>query len=89
MSSGAIAGPVVALDLRDMYLKDIRLIGCTAWDAAVFPDLVSYIERGEIRPLLAATYPLARIAEAQAAFQEKRHIGKIALIPPALDAGLA
>ncbi|WGV16236.1 alcohol dehydrogenase family protein [Fuscovulum ytuae] len=89
VSSGAIAGPVVALDLRDMYLKDIRLIGCTAWDAAVFPDLVSYIERGEIRPLLAATYPLARIADAQAAFQEKRHIGKIALIPPALDAGLA
>jgi NADPH:quinone reductase-like Zn-dependent oxidoreductase len=81
-TSGAIAGPVVALDLRDMYLKDITLIGCTAWDASVFPDLVSYIERGEIRPLLAATFPLERIAEAQAAFQEKRHIGKIALIPP-------
>jgi len=81
-SSGAIAGPVVELDLRDMYLKDITLIGCTAWDAPVFPDLVSYVERGEIQPLLAATYPLARIAEAQAAFQDKRHIGKIVLIPP-------
>jgi NADPH:quinone reductase-like Zn-dependent oxidoreductase len=81
-SSGAIAGPVVELDLRDMYLKDIALIGCTAWDAPVFPDLVSYVERGEIRPLLAATYPLERIAEAQAAFQEKHHVGKIALIPP-------
>lgn len=82
LSSGAIAGPVVELDLRDMYLKDITLIGCTAWDAPVFPDLVSYIERGEIRPLLAGTYPLGQIAEAQIAFQEKRHIGKIALIPP-------
>ncbi len=81
-SSGAIAGPVVELDLRDMYLKDITLIGCTAWDAPVFPDLVSYIEKGEIRPLLAGTYPLERIAEAQIAFQEKRHIGKIVLIPP-------
>ncbi len=82
VSSGAIAGPVVELDLRDMYLKDIALIGCTAWDAGVFPDLVSYVERGEIRPVLAATYPLERIAEAQVAFQEKRHIGKIVLIPP-------
>ena len=81
-SSGAIAGPVVALDMRDMYLKDITLIGCTAWDAAVFPDLVGYVERDEIRPVLAATYPLADIAEAQRAFQEKRHIGKIVLIPP-------
>jgi NADPH:quinone reductase-like Zn-dependent oxidoreductase len=81
VSSGAIAGPVVELDMRDMYLKDITLIGCTAWDAPVFPALVSYIEKGEIHPLLAATYPLERIAEAQRVFQEKRHIGKIVLIP--------
>ncbi len=81
-TSGAIAGPIVDLDMRDMYLKDITLIGCTAWDAPVFPNLVGYIERGEIRPLLANTYPLARIAEAQRDFQEKRHIGKIVLIPP-------
>lgn len=82
VSSGAIAGPVVELDMRDMYLKDIALVGCTAWDAPVFPDLISYIEKGEIRPLLAATYALDRITEAQSAFQEKRHIGKIVLIPP-------
>jgi NADPH:quinone reductase-like Zn-dependent oxidoreductase len=82
VSSGAIAGPVVELDMRDMYLKDITLIGCTAWDAPVFPALVSYIEMGEIQPLLAATYPLEQIAEAQQAFQDKRHIGKIVLVPP-------
>ena len=81
-SSGAIAGPIVDLDMRDMYLKDITLIGCTAWDEPVFPNLISYIERGEIRPLLAATYPLERIVEAQKDFREKRHIGKIVLIPP-------
>ena len=50
VSSGAIAGPIVELDMRHMYLKDITLIGCTAWDAAVFPSLIAYIERGEIRP---------------------------------------
>lgn len=81
LTSGAIAGPVVSLDMRDMYLKDITLIGCTAWDEPVFPNLVSYIERSEIRPLVAACYPLERIAEAQAAFQSKQHLGKIVLIP--------
>lgn len=81
VSSGAIAGAAVALDMRDMYLKDITLIGCTAWDEPVFPSLISYIEGGEIRPLLAAVYPLERIAEAQRAFMEKEHIGKIVLIP--------
>ena len=81
LSSGAIAGPVVSLDMREMYLKDITLIGCTAWDEPVFGNLVTYIERGEIRPLVAATFPLERIAEAQAAFQTKQHLGKIVLIP--------
>lgn len=81
-TSGAIAGPMVQLDMRDMYLKDITLIGCTGWDAPVFGNLVSYIERGEIRPLLAKTFPLDQIAEAQKMFQEKSHIGKFVLIPP-------
>ncbi|MEI4472277.1 alcohol dehydrogenase family protein [Frigidibacter sp. MR17.24] len=80
-TSGAIAGPVVELDLRDLYLKDITLIGCTAWDEPVFADLVSYIEAAEIRPLVAATYPLRAIAEAQEAFGRKAHAGKLVLLP--------
>lgn len=82
VSSGAIAGPMVDLDMRDMYLKDILLIGCTAWDEPVFPDLVSYIERGEIRPLVAKTFPLSQIAEAQRQFMDKTHFGNFVLVPP-------
>ncbi len=81
-SSGAIAGPVVSLDLRDMYLKDITMYGSTAWDEPVFPNVVSYIENGEIRPLLAKTFPLENIAEAQQEFMEKKHFGNFVLVPP-------
>ncbi len=81
-SSGAIAGPLVTLDMRDFYLKDLTLVGCTAWDEPVFPNLISYVERGEIRPLVAKTYPLSRIADAQREFLEKRHVGNFVLIPP-------
>ncbi len=81
-SSGAIAGPLVGLDMRVFYLKDLTLIGCTAWDEPVFANLISYVERGEIRPLLAKTFPLDRIAEAQTEFLEKKHVGNFVLIPP-------
>jgi NADPH:quinone reductase-like Zn-dependent oxidoreductase len=81
-SSGAIGGPIVSLDMRTFYLKDLTLVGCTAWDEPVFPNLVGYIERGEIRPLVAATFPLERIVEAQREFLEKRHVGKFVLTPP-------
>ena len=83
-SSGAIAGPVVSLDMRDMYLKDISLIGTTAWDEIVFPDLIRYIEAGEIRPLLARTFPLAEIVAAQTEFSRKEYVGNFVLIPPDL-----
>lgn len=85
-SSGAIAGPVVSLDMRVFYLKDLTLIGCTAWDEPVFPNLISYIEKGEIKPLLARTFPLEKIAEAQQEFTKKAHVGKFVLIPPPLTA---
>ncbi len=32
VSSGAISGPIVALDMRVFYLKELTLIGCTGWD---------------------------------------------------------
>ena len=83
VSSGAIGGPIVPLDMRSLYLKDIMIIGCTAWDEPVFPNLVGYIERGEIGPLVAATFPLDRIADAQREFLLKRHVGKFVLLPPA------
>jgi len=81
-SAGAIGGPLVSLDMRAFYLKDLTLLGCTNWDAPVFANLVGYIERGEIRPVVAQTFALEQIAAAQRAFMDKRHVGKIVLVPP-------
>ncbi|MFM9935011.1 MAG: alcohol dehydrogenase family protein [Novosphingobium sp.] len=81
--AGAISGPIAELDLRTLYLKDLTLYGCTILEPQVFPNLVGYIERGEIRPVVAATWPLAEIVAAQCAFLEKKHIGKIVLVPGA------
>ena len=82
LSSGAIGGPLVTLDMRSFYLKDLRLIGCTAWDEPVFPNLIAYVEADEIRPLVAKTFPLADIASAQAEFLLKKHVSNFVLIPP-------
>ena len=82
-SSGAIAGPMVTMDMRDFYLKDLNLIGCTAWDEPVFPNLVSYIEKGEIKPLVAKVFELKDIAIAQQEFMRKAHFGNFVLVPPA------
>lgn len=75
--SGAIAGPIVDLDLRTLYLSDLTFHGCTICEPKVFPSLVDYIEKGEIIPMLAATYPLEDLHDAQRAFIAKKHTGNI------------
>ncbi len=75
--AGAIAGPVVRFDLREFYLRDLVFTGATVPPPGVFADLVDYIEHGEIKPALAATYPLRELVAAQQAFIAKRHVGNI------------
>ena len=81
-TAGAIAGPIVELDVRTLYLKDLTFFGCTFQEDIVFENLVTYIERGEIRPLVARTFPLNEIGAAQEAFLSKKFTGKLVLIPP-------
>ena len=82
VTAGAIAGPIVEFDVRDLYLKDLSFFGCTFQDDIVFENLVSYIERGEIKPVVAKTYPLHEIHQAQNDFLKKKHTGKLVLVPP-------
>ncbi|WP_037315104.1 alcohol dehydrogenase family protein [Ruegeria halocynthiae] len=79
--SGAIAGPVVQADLRDIYLRDITIHGCTHQAFEVFGRLVAMVNAGRIRPLISKTYPLRNIAAAQEDFQSKAFPGKLVLIP--------
>ncbi len=79
--SGAIAGPMVDFDLRTFYLRDLTFTGSTVIDPQVMQNLVKYIEAGQIKPALAATYPLEELREAQAAFIAKQHTGNIVVIP--------
>lgn len=77
--SGAIGGAMVELDVRTLYLKDLSFFGCTVLEPEVFGNLVHHIEQGNIKPLVAQTFPLENINQAQAAFQEKGHVGKMVL----------
>ena len=78
-TAGAIAGPIVALDLRTLYLHDLTMHGATVVPPEVFADLVGYLERGEVRPVVARTFALAEMAAAQTAFMAKEHAGAIVI----------
>lgn len=77
--SGAIGGAMVELDVRTLYLKDLSFFGCTVLDVGIFANLVKLIEQGKIKPLVAHTFTLEAIDQAQEMFLKKEHVGKIVL----------
>lgn len=77
--AGAVGGPIVDLDVRTLYLKDLSFFGCTVLEPEVFSNLVKRIESGDIAPLVGAQFALKDIAAAQEAFAKKDYTGKIVL----------
>ncbi len=80
-SSGAIAGPMVDFDLRALIYKDLQLTGATIVPPGTMARVVRLIEQGRLKPLLAQTFPLRNLVQAQEAFMAKRHVGNIVVVP--------
>jgi len=85
-SSGAIAGPMVEIDLRQLIYKDLQLTGATVTPPGMFRRAVKLISTGQLRPLLAQSFPLKDLRVAQEVFMSKAHIGNIVVtlgeVPP-------
>ncbi|ELZ85185.1 zinc-binding alcohol dehydrogenase [Haloferax gibbonsii ATCC 33959] len=81
VTAGAVAGPVTEIDLRTVYLKQIDVVGSTMGTRSEFRDLVRYIENGDIEPVLAETYPLSEVREAQRHFARNDYVGNIVVEP--------
>lgn len=85
VTAGAIGGPLVELDLRTLYLKNLEFYGSTAYLRDTLPTLLQILGEGGIRPLVHSEWPLDRIADAQRAFLAKNHVGSMVLRPPPLE----
>lgn len=79
--AGALDGWAVDLDVRRLYLANISLVGSTMHTRRVFGLLGDLARRGDVHPVVAATFPLADLAEAQQALARREHVGKLIIVP--------
>lgn len=80
-TAGAIAGPLVQLDLRTMYLKQLQLHGSSQGTRGDFRRIVRLIEAGKLRPLVGGVYKLSDFHRAQTDFMGKGFVGKLVVVP--------
>ena len=79
--AGAVAGPVVELDLRRLYLHNRRLVGSTMHRPQDFARLTQLARSGEVDPRVEATYALDEIHAAHAHLERRSAVGKIVVLP--------
>ena len=80
-TSGAIAGPLVEFDLRQLVYNDLQLTGATIMPPRTMRRLVSLIEQDLLKPLLAHSFALKDLGKAQEMFMLKKHVGNIVVEP--------
>lgn len=81
VTAGAIAGPMATIDWRTIYLKHLTVLGSTMGTQRESRQIVTYVASGRLKPLLAGVYPLEQLVQAQKAFKEKSHFGKLVIVP--------
>jgi len=79
VACGAIGGPLIQLDLRELIYKDLEMIGATRMEASVFQRLANYINQNRLKPAVSQTFPLSQIQAAQKFFQSKSFCGKVVI----------
>lgn len=79
--AGALGGWAVDLDVRRLYLANLSLVGSTMHTPRMFDLLVAIARRGDVRPVVAATFGLDRVAEAQQQLSRRTHVGKLVVLP--------
>jgi NADPH:quinone reductase-like Zn-dependent oxidoreductase len=79
--AGALDGWAVDLDVRRLYLANLSLVGSTMHTPRIFDLLVDLARRGEVRPVVSATFALDRVPEAQERLAQRRHVGKLVVVP--------
>jgi NADPH:quinone reductase-like Zn-dependent oxidoreductase len=76
---GATTGPISEVDLRQIFWKQLKVIGSTMSNQKEFRKVMDLIFSGKIRPIIDKIFPLEQITEAEQYLSEHRQFGKIVL----------
>ena len=86
---GATAAPTATINLRAVFFKSLSILGSTMGSIAELRDLLRFVERGDLRPVLDRTFPLIEAPDAQRVLESREQFGKVVLVVGDADAANA
>ena len=81
VTCGATSGYDPAEDLRQIFFRQIEVIGCTMGNDKELQDALRPIFEGRIRPVIDSVLPLSEVAAAHRRLEQRSVFGKMILKP--------
>lgn len=79
VTCGATSGDMPPADLRRIFIRQLQIIGSTHGTLAEFRDLLAFVERHGIVPVIDSRFPMAGIHAALDRLESGRQFGKVGI----------
>ena len=81
VTCGATSGPNPKEEMRQIFWKQISILGSTMSNDSEFRTLLAAVGAGKLKPSIDRVFPFSRAREAYTRMEEGRQHGKIVLVP--------
>ena len=79
VTCGATTGPKVELDLRFFFTKELSVFGCYMGSRRELNQVLGFVARGRLKPVVGKVFPLQEAAKAQATMEGRNFFVKLVL----------
>ena len=84
---GATSGYDAVTDLRQVFFRQLQLLGSTMGQKAALIPILELVARGQLRPVVDRTFPLEQAADAHRYLDRREQFGKVVLTVAPLTPG--
>lgn len=79
VTCGATTGPLVELDLRFFFTRELSIMGCYMGGRRELDQMLALVNEGRLKPVVDSVFPLKDALKAQATMESRNFFGKLVL----------
>ena len=79
VTCGATTGPLVELDLRFFFTRELSVMGCYMGSRRELDQVLDLVEKERLKPVVDTVFPLKDAVKAQATMESRDFFGKLVL----------
>jgi NADPH:quinone reductase-like Zn-dependent oxidoreductase len=78
---GATSGPEAQIDLRQIFGRQISIIGSYMGSKRDLQEVLRFVNEGKLKPVIDSVFPLSELRAAEEKMQDRNVFGKIVVVP--------